>query len=300
MQSYISREDRIYAGFFARLAAYLLDAALVAAALLILRLIHWLMYLGGGTALWDQTVLFLFTPWDIFLYFLAKGYSVLLLWQRGATLGKQAMRLKVVSSEGESLTLVNALYRETIGKYLSEAVFYLGYLIMGADREKRTLHDILCDTRVVYDWLDKENPMLKAPGVKAGAARAADAKAAKYFAASYGWTGSAPETAAAPEPSAAELKTAAGNPERNLERSLEKQASEIRDLENQNLEDHNLEDHNLEDQNLEDQNLEDRISENQAPDMERDGMASKADGISSWEDGGKSQDPPKDAPPIEW
>lgn len=283
MQSYISREDRIYAGFFARLAAYLLDAALVAAALLILRLIRWLMYLGGGTALWDQTVLFLFTPWDIFLYFLAKGYSVLLLWQRGATLGKQAMRLKVVSSEGESLTFVNALYRETIGKYLSEAVFYLGYLIMGADREKRTLHDILCDTRVVYDWLDKENPMLKAAGVKAGGARAADVKAAKYCAANYGWTGKDPEAAA-------ELKTAAGNPEKNLERSLENQGSEMRYTENQNPED----------RNPEDQNPEDRISVNRTPDVERDGMASKADGISSWEDNGKPQDPPKDAPPMEW
>ena len=42
------------------------------------------------------------------------------------------------------------MYRETIGKFLSGVIMNIGYIIAGIDSEKRALHDILCDTRVIY------------------------------------------------------------------------------------------------------------------------------------------------------
>ena len=46
--------------------------------------------------------------------------------------------------------LFDVVYRETIGKFLSGVIMNIGYIIAGIDSEKRALHDILCDTRVIY------------------------------------------------------------------------------------------------------------------------------------------------------
>ena len=60
------------------------------------------------------------------------------------------MNLRVVSADGQKLTILNVVYRETIGRFLCSLSVGIGYIIAGVDREKRGLHDILCDTRVIY------------------------------------------------------------------------------------------------------------------------------------------------------
>ena len=42
------------------------------------------------------------------------------------------------------------IFRETIGRYLSKIIIYIGYVMMLPDKEKRTLCDHLSDTRVIY------------------------------------------------------------------------------------------------------------------------------------------------------
>ena len=42
------------------------------------------------------------------------------------------------------------MFRETFGRFLSEIIIYIGYIIAGADRQKRGLHDLLSDTCVIY------------------------------------------------------------------------------------------------------------------------------------------------------
>ena len=54
------------------------------------------------------------------------------------------------TKDGEKLRLFDVVYRETIGKFLSGVIMNIGYIIAGIDSEKRALHDILCDTRVIY------------------------------------------------------------------------------------------------------------------------------------------------------
>ena len=42
------------------------------------------------------------------------------------------------------------VYRETIGRFLCSLSVGIGYIMAGVDKEKRGLHDFLCDTRVIY------------------------------------------------------------------------------------------------------------------------------------------------------
>lgn len=76
-------------------------------------------------------------------------YTVWFVGKWGATPGKMACGLKIVRSNGDSITYLRAL-----GRYFAEMVsgftLGIGYLIAAFDDEKRTLHDHICDTRVIF------------------------------------------------------------------------------------------------------------------------------------------------------
>ncbi|MFR4625420.1 MAG: RDD family protein [Dorea formicigenerans] len=79
-------------------------------------------------------------------------YFALLTWCTGTTIGKRLMNLRVVPADGnEKLSFVDVLYRETVGRFLCGISIWIGYIIVGIDKEKRGFHDMLCDTRVVYE-----------------------------------------------------------------------------------------------------------------------------------------------------
>lgn len=140
-----------YAGFWTRLAAYMIDSILVFFGLLIVRLV-----MSGVMALLSDTplggnVLFHYTLKDIVLYAGQVLYFILCTFFTGTTVGKRAMNLRVISAKGdEGLVFLTVLYRETVGRFLSVFVLCIGYIMIGIDKEKRGLHDFLCDTRVVY------------------------------------------------------------------------------------------------------------------------------------------------------
>lgn len=67
----------------------------------------------------------------------------------GATPGKLICGIRVVRSNGERISYLRALGR-LLGFLLSCVILYLGCLIAAFDSERRALHDMLCDTRVVY------------------------------------------------------------------------------------------------------------------------------------------------------
>ena len=145
------RIERVYAGFWARAAAFVIDCVIV-----------WFLRLGVRFALFlsfglfsdknplDATLLFQYSWRDGLLYAAGALYFVLCTYYAGATLGKKALNLRVVSADSKPLTFVNVLFRETIGRFLSSFVFGLGYLLAGITVEKKALHDMLCDTRVIY------------------------------------------------------------------------------------------------------------------------------------------------------
>jgi len=68
----------------------------------------------------------------------------------GSTIGKKLFLLKVVDSHtGNLLTFKQVFLREVVGKFLSSITFLIGYIMAGVRHDKRALHDLVADTRVV-------------------------------------------------------------------------------------------------------------------------------------------------------
>lgn len=137
------KTDAIRAGFGPRAAAFVIDRFLLVLALLFVRIPA--LFSGGGTA-----ILFRFSAADVLCYVLVSVYFILLTHFTGSTLGKKVMGLHVEKEDGKKPSLVDVIYRETIGRYLS-GILCLGYLMVLADSRHRAFHDYICDTRVVYD-----------------------------------------------------------------------------------------------------------------------------------------------------
>lgn len=141
--------ERVYAGFFVRLAAYLIDWVIVGAALLMIRIPVWIASLSGADFVLKDFI-FRYSLYDIALYALKVTYFVLLTYYTGATLGKKLLHIRVISTEDRKPTFFEILFRESVGKFLSGLVLEVGYLMIGLEKNKSGLHDILSDTYVVY------------------------------------------------------------------------------------------------------------------------------------------------------
>lgn len=142
-------DEPVYAGFFVRLAAYLVDWAIVAAVLCVVRIPVWILTLGGTDFLMKDFI-FQYSVSDIVLYLLKIAYFILLTYYTGSTLGKKLFHIQVISAENRKPTFFEIVFRESVGKFLSAVIIYIGYIMIGADKQKRGLHDMLSDTCVVY------------------------------------------------------------------------------------------------------------------------------------------------------
>ncbi len=76
------------------------------------------------------------------------AYNTYFIGRFGATLGKMAVGLKVITVEGAPPTYWRAFGRAW-AEQLSRIVCFIGYIIAGFDEQKRALHDHICNTRVV-------------------------------------------------------------------------------------------------------------------------------------------------------
>ena len=79
---------------------------------------------------------------------IAMAYETIMIGKYGATLGKMACKIKVVTADGGNLTYMRSLGRH-FSKILSSFICMIGYIIACFDEEKRALHDRICNTRVV-------------------------------------------------------------------------------------------------------------------------------------------------------
>jgi uncharacterized RDD family membrane protein YckC len=86
----------------------------------------------------------------VYLIDLAIGatYETVFVSRFGATPGKMALDLKVVRPDGGPVSVGRAAGRY-FAKIVSGIVLMIGYIMAGFDPEKRALHDMMCDTRVV-------------------------------------------------------------------------------------------------------------------------------------------------------
>ena len=143
-------DNRIYAGFFVRLAAYIVDTVIVWAAMLIVRLHVWVTTISSPDNFLVKDFIFQYSIKDILFYIMQAAYFVLLTYFTGSTLGKKLFQIRVVSAEDRKMTFFEVTFRETVGRFLSALILSIGYIMIAIDKKKRGLHDILSDTNVVY------------------------------------------------------------------------------------------------------------------------------------------------------
>jgi uncharacterized RDD family membrane protein YckC len=77
-------------------------------------------------------------------------YESIMVGKYGATLGKMAMKMKVVTADGGRVSYARAFGRY-FAKLLSSFTCLIGFIIAAFDKpQRRALHDYICNTRVVY------------------------------------------------------------------------------------------------------------------------------------------------------
>lgn len=133
----------VYAPFGIRLAALLIDLMILSVANALLILIYLFLFQIPQEML--QNSLLINIPGLV----LDACYQVYFLSQFGGTPGKMLLGLKVVTPEGDGLTVLHAFGRY-IAFWLSALTLGIGFLIVLFDPQRRALHDHLAGTRVQF------------------------------------------------------------------------------------------------------------------------------------------------------
>jgi uncharacterized RDD family membrane protein YckC len=145
-----------YAGFWIRVAAYLIDTVILWVIAGVLQgLIFGSMMrfprLDSGEAL-DQgaiaSLLGLIGTSLMVQFAVAACYEGFFVAKLAATPGKMVIGAKVVCADGSAVSLGRAFGRY-FAKILSGLILCIGFILVGLDSQKRGLHDMICDTRVI-------------------------------------------------------------------------------------------------------------------------------------------------------
>lgn len=171
-------DNQVSAGFFVRLAAYLIDSLIVGAVLLLVRIPLWISSWVSPDNIIVRDFIFEYSVADILLYVLGVLYFIILTYKTGTTVGKKVLHLRVVSVEDRKMTLFEVAFRETVGRFLSALILNVGYIMIGVQKEKRGLHDLLSDTRVVY--CHEETVQIETPVVVKETAETVEYAPAEY------------------------------------------------------------------------------------------------------------------------
>ncbi len=129
----------IHAGFWRRVAAYLIDSLVLWLPSVLVGLVPLLGLLAIFAGRW--------------LYFALMESS-----SKQATLGKLAMGIKATDDRGNRLDFGRATGRYFAGA-LSTLIFYIGYFLAGWTERKQGLHDLVAGTCVVFDDVAPGRPL---------------------------------------------------------------------------------------------------------------------------------------------
>lgn len=118
----------VYAGFWMRLGAYLLDILILIIPMSLLGFVPGINILAAFVG-----------PW---LYFALQESS-----ERQATLGKMALKIYVTDLQGQRISFGKATGRH-FGRILCALTLCIGYMMAGFTAQKQGLHDMIAGTLV--------------------------------------------------------------------------------------------------------------------------------------------------------
>ena len=132
------------AGFWIRVAGALIDGVLITVVTAVLvMIIFGDNYLEGY---WAEESSYTWS--DGFFNILDVVYYTIAVGALSATVGKLVLRMKVIRTDGSRVGYGRAFARY-LATILSGAVLLIGFLMVAVRRDKRGLHDLLCDTVVI-------------------------------------------------------------------------------------------------------------------------------------------------------
>jgi len=136
-----------YAGFWIRFAAKFIDGLILGVVNMVFSFMGGIMSAimiqnSSDAAILVQLVLF------VIQMTIQIAYATWFVGRYGRTPGKMACKLKIIRADGSPVSYSRACGR-FFAEMLSGIILYIGYLMAAFDDEKRTLHDRICDTRVI-------------------------------------------------------------------------------------------------------------------------------------------------------
>lgn len=144
-----------YAGFWIRVAAFIIDLMIVYAMIFLVGLIvSGIFVANGGASLFDEEnptgiVVLVSLIYLVLLVGVVSYFAIMESSDKQATLGKMAVGIKVGKSDGAKISFANAIGRY-FSKMLSGMILYIGYIMVGFDEKKQGLHDKIANTYVFY------------------------------------------------------------------------------------------------------------------------------------------------------
>ncbi|HUE23586.1 MAG TPA: RDD family protein [Bryobacteraceae bacterium] len=133
-----------YAGFWIRFVAMIIDGVILFVVSVVVQLLFAPMLRNGRM---DVMLMALGFEYLIGMV-IGATYEGVFVSRFGATPGKMALDLKVIRPDGGPLSLGRAVGRY-FAKIVSGIILAIGYIMAGFDSQKRALHDMICDTRVI-------------------------------------------------------------------------------------------------------------------------------------------------------
>ncbi|MEG3193338.1 RDD family protein [Lysobacter sp. D1-1-M9] len=156
----------VYAGFWKRVAAYLLDALVMSLVAWVAQIVVLGLFFGISAAeVGDPQALLagagvaglLVGMFVVPVALQAVYYAALHSSARQATLGKMAIGIKVVDESGGRISFLRGIGR-FFAAFLSAMILGIGYLMAAFTDRKRALHDLLASTLVVDQWAYTGHP----------------------------------------------------------------------------------------------------------------------------------------------
>jgi uncharacterized RDD family membrane protein YckC len=137
-----------YAGFWIRLGAKFIDGLILGIVVIVPAMIFFFQAVIAGGGPDPQAQLVFQLIFQLAYLGVQVAFNTFFVGKFGATPGKMACGLRVVMSDGSRLTYGRAFGR-ACAEILSNLICSIGYIIAAFDDQKRTLHDHMCDTRVI-------------------------------------------------------------------------------------------------------------------------------------------------------
>ncbi len=106
---------------------------------------------GGEISQGTLEMMNMFLAENIMIVFAIKViYHTVLVWQNGMTIGKYAVKIKVISLHTEQRPSFQQAFLRASVRLISDTFFYLGYIMAFFTPMRQTLHDKLSHCVVVY------------------------------------------------------------------------------------------------------------------------------------------------------